>query len=111
MKRILLLLTFVFITINLYSCAELAAGLSNFNEANGAQCSTVVCDSELYHDGKYKDAVRTTDGEGNDVESSERQWVKSQANKYLYYSYGVYYSTSPYTGGEYRFTNHCESYY
>jgi hypothetical protein len=111
MKRFVFFLSFIFISINLHSCAEMAAGLSNFNQANGSQCRVIICDSELYHDGEYKDAVLIRNNKGNDISSKERSWVASQQERYLNYSFGIYYATSPYSNGEYRFTNYCESYY
>jgi hypothetical protein len=110
MKRFIFFLSVFCISFNLHSCAEMAAGLSSFNQANGSQCRVKSCDSQVYDSGEYKNAVRARDSRGNDIRSKEKNWVKSQIKNYVNYNFGVYYGTSPYSGGKYRFTTYCSTY-
>ncbi|PPK93245.1 hypothetical protein LY01_02530 [Nonlabens xylanidelens] len=111
MKRFIIYSFSIFILILSNSCAELAAGLSSYNQANGTQCRQSIVDPEVYLDGKYQNKIMITDSEGNDIEYNEERWRASKAKTYLGYSFGIYYATSPYSELEYRFTHYCSSYY
>jgi hypothetical protein len=72
MKRFVFFLSFIFTTSICTLVPKMAARLSNFNRANGFQCRVIICDSELYHDGEYKDVVLISNSKGDDISSKER---------------------------------------
>ncbi len=112
MKRLFCTAILMMSCVSLQSCAELAAGLSSFNQANGSQCAEVSCDFALYKDGSYQDSyIRTKNSDGDDVKNAEKRWLTNKRRSYLNYSFGLYYATSPYTDANYRFSVICTAYY